>query len=397
MNKAWLVGRFEFVTLIRRRSFVLATVGFPLLIAAVIGFSVLVVGGSDDDRPFGYVDEAGVVALTPEEAGIDPAVALVAYPDPETAQAHVRAGAIQGYAVLPDDYLQGEPATIVTLDQAAGSDVLGSLDDLIRANLLAAQPAQVRERLAAGVDLTLRSPDGRREISASSFVNVLLPFVASFFFIYVVLSFSGYLLQAVTTEKENRTVEIMATSLSPLQLIGGKAGGLLAIALTQLAVWLGALVAGIVVGAYFVPELQAVEVSWSLVAVILLYFIPSFALMGGLMIAIGSAVTELQQGQQIAGILNLLFMAPFFVLVVLFANPDGPLAVAMTLFPTTSFLTITLRWGLTAVPAWQIALSWLILVASALGTVWLAARVFRIGMLNYGQRLDWASIRAALR
>ena len=395
VSKLWLVGRFEFVTLIRRRSFVAATVGFPLLIAAVIGVSVVVFSRSDD-RPFGYVDQAGIVTMTPEQAGLDLAIALVAYPDSETAQAHVRAEAIQGYAVLPEGYLQGEPATLVTLDQAASSEAIDSLDDLIRANLLVDQPPQVRDRLAAGVDLTVRSPDGRREISESSFVNVLLPFVASFFFIYVVLSFSGYLLQAVTTEKENRTVEIMATSLSPLQLIGGKAGGLLAIALTQLAVWMGTLVIGVIVAAYFVPELRAVELSWSLVAVILFYFIPSFALMGGLMIAVGSVVTELQQGQQIAGILNLFFMAPFFVLVVLFANPDGPLAVAMTLFPTTAFLTITLRWTLTTVPAWQVALSWLTLVTSALVVVWLAARVFRIGMLNYGQRLGWASIKMAL-
>jgi ABC-2 type transport system permease protein len=119
--------------------------------------------------------------------------------------------------------------------------------------------------------------------------------------------------------------------------------------------------------------------------------------MGGFMIVIGSAVTELQQGQQIAGILNLFFMAPFFVLVILFANPDGPLAVALTLFPTTAFLTISIRWALTAVPLWQLGLSWLFLVTSALITVWVAARVFRLGMLSYGQRLGWASLKAALR
>ena len=306
-------------------------------------------------------------------------------------------GTIQGYVVLPPGYRQGEKATFVMMSEEAGQEARASFDDFLRANLVAGQPAQVQQRLNGGVDLTVRSADGRREISESSLVNVFLPFVAGFFFVYVVMSSSGYLLQAVTTEKENRTVEIMATSLSPMQLIGGKSGGLLAVALTQLAVWIGSLVLALVIGAFFVPELRAVEVSGSLVLVILLYFIPSFALMAGFMIAIGSAVTELQQGQQIGGILNLLFMAPFFVLVVLFANPDGPLAVAMTLFPTTSFLTITLRWGLTTVPPWQLVLSWLLLVASAVVTVWLAARVFRIGMLNYGQRLDWASIKAALR
>lgn len=396
MNKTWLVGRFEFVTLVRRRSFVLATIGFPLLIAAVIGISVIMVTRSEDKRPFGYVDQAGLMTLSPEQAGLEPAVVLVPYPDRTVAQAHLLAEAIQGYAILPSDYLQGGRVTVVTLDEAADGSALDSFDDLVRANLMVAQPAEVRDRLLAGADLTIRSPDGRHEISESSLINVLLPFAAAFFFVYVVLSFSGYLLQAVTGEKENRTVEIMATSLSPLQLIGGKAGGLLAIALMQLAVWVGALAIGLIVGALFVPALRTVEISWSLVILILFYFIPSFALIGGLMIAIGSVVTEMQQGQQIAGILNLFFIAPFFVLIVLFANPDGPLAVAMTLFPTTSFLTITMRWGLTTVPAWQLVLSWLILVTSALITVWLAARIFRIGMLSYGQRLDRATIKAAL-
>ena len=397
MYKSWLVGRFEYLTLVRRRSFVLATVGFPLLMVAVIGLGILLATSGADDRPLGFVDQAGVVTLTPEQAGVEPAGALVAFAGRAEAEAALRGGTIQGYVVLPSGYREGEKATIVIASEEAGQEVRASFDAFLRANLVAGQPAQVQQRLNGGVDLTVRSADGRREISESSLVNVLLPFVAGFFFVYVVISSSGYLLQAVTTEKENRTVEIMATSLSSMQLIGGKSGGLLAVALTQLAVWIGSLVLLLVIGAFFVPELRAVEVSGSLVLVILLYFIPSFALMAGFMIAIGSAVTELQQGQQISGILNLLFMAPFFVVVALFAKPDGPLAVAMTLFPTTSFLTITLRWGLTTVPPWQLVLSWLLLVTSAVVTVWLAARVFRIGMLSYGQRLDWASIKAALR
>jgi ABC-2 type transport system permease protein len=393
----WLVGRFEFLTLVRRRSFVLATVGFPLLIAAVVGAGIVIAIRSADDRPLGYVDQAGIVTVTPEQAGLDSGVAFVAYLDRAAAERVLREGAIQGYAVIPAGYRQGEKATFVAMSKPPDAMLRGRFDDFLRANLIADQPLPVQQRLNGGVDLTIRSPDGRREFSQSGIVNVLLPFVAGFFFIYVVLSFSGYLLQAVTTEKENRTMEIMATSLSSMQLIGGKAGGLLAVALTQLAVWLGSLALALAIGGLFVPELARIQVSGSMVAVILLYFIPSFALMGGFMIAIGSAVTELQQGQQIASILNLFFMAPFFVLVILFANPDGPLAVALTLFPTTSFLTISIRWALTAVPPWQLALSWLALVTSALVTVWLAGRVFRLGMLSYGQRLGWASFKAALR
>ena len=76
------------------------------------------------------------------------------------------------------------------------------------------------------------------------------------------------------------------------------------------------------------------------------------------------------------------------------ANPNSPLLVALTLFPTTAFLTVTMRWSLTVVPVWQMVLSWVLLVTTAGFSVWAAGRVLRVGMLRYGQRLD---LRAALR
>jgi ABC-2 type transport system permease protein len=123
-----------------------------------------------------------------------------------------------------------------------------------------------------------------------------------------------------------------------------------------------------------------------------LFFFPSYVLMAGIMVAIGSAVTELQQGQQIAGILNLFFMLPIFLLMIIFENPGHPIAVFLSLFPMTSFLTISLRWGLGTVPLWQVGVAWVLLVGSAVLVMWAATRVFRAGMLRYGQPL---SLKAA--
>jgi ABC-2 type transport system permease protein len=95
--------------------------------------------------------------------------------------------------------------------------------------------------------------------------------------------------------------------------------------------------------------------------------------------------------------LNLLFVLPLFILPVLFSNPGHPLIVAFTLFPTTSFLTISLRWGLGTVPWWQIGLSWALLVATATLSIWAAARVFRAGMLRYGKPLNLKAVVAAVR
>jgi ABC-2 type transport system permease protein len=189
----------------------------------------------------------------------------------------------------------------------------------------------------------------------------------------------------------------MATSLTPDQLVGGKAVGLIAIALTQILFLAVVISVGLAIGARFLEPLRELRVPWSFLLATVMYFVPAYALIAGMMIAIGSAVTETRQGQQIAGALNLLFTLPYFFLVMFIGNPNSPLAVILTLFPTSSFITVTLRWGLTSIPLWQLIASWLLLVATAGFSVWAAARIFRAGMLRYGQRLDFKGMIAAMR
>ena len=94
----------------------------------------------------------------------------------------------------------------------------------------------------------------------------------------------------------------------------------------------------------------------------MVFFVPTFALIAGMMIAVGSMVTETRQGQQIAGALNMLFTLPFFFIVVFFSAPNSPLATALTIFPTTAFLTIALRWSMTTIPMWEMIVSWVLVI-----------------------------------
>ena len=192
-------------------------------------------------------------------------------------------------------------------------------------------------------------------------------------------------------------MEVMVTSMTPEEMIGGKAVGLISVSLTQLSIWLLTVVVGLIVGAQFLEQLRGIRVPWALVGIVALYFFPAFALVAGMMTAIGSAVTETRQGQQMSGVINLLFVAPFFFLALIMANPNSPVAVALTLFPTTAFITVTMRWGLTVIPLWQLVFSWLLLVSSAGLSVWAAARILRVGMLRYGQRLNLRAMAQALR
>jgi ABC-2 type transport system permease protein len=171
----------------------------------------------------------------------------------------------------------------------------------------------------------------------------------------------------------------------------------MAVALTQIAILSITIVLALVVGAQFVEALRAIRIPWSMFFTLAMFFVPTFALIAGMMITIGSMVSEMRQGQQIAGALNMLFTLPFFFIVVFFSAPNSTLATILTIFPTTSFLTIALRWSMTTIPVWELIVGWILVVASAITMIWVAARVFRMGMLNYGQRLDMKTVVRALR
>jgi ABC-2 type transport system permease protein len=327
----------------------------------------------------------------------DDRIEIRAFPDTETALVALEREEIQAVFVLPPDYVQTLRTDLYYLEEPPDEDVWGEFDDFVRRNLIATLPSEVQQRVFEGPDPTLKDISSHREFSKNSIINVVLPFVASMFFFIATMSAAGYMMRVVADEKENRTMEVMVTSVTPGQLIGGKAAGLLAASLTQLSIYILAVIVGLKVAAPYVKELQQADVPWTYLGVIALFFFPAYALISAVMIALGGAVTEIDQGQQVAGVLSLIFMIPLFLIGVLFANPAHPAIVALSLFPPTAFMTISLRWGLGTIPAWQLGVSWVLLVAAAAFMVWAAARIFRAGMLRYGQPLNLKGVMEALR
>ncbi len=401
MRKLWVVATHEYAKITRKRSFLFGTLAMPLFFVVIMALTIVAFVAGEDQRPIGYVDQAGmlkvVTSLPPtEDDGPNP-VKLLAFADEPQARAALDNGQLQAYYVLPADYLTTHNVQLYYWDKQPSSAALRRFDNLVRANLAAALPAEVAARARQGINLTARSADGRQEVGGQSIVNLLVPFFIGLFFTMVVLSSGAYLLEAVTDEKESRTIEVMATSMTPGQLIGGKAIGLMAVALTQIGILLVTIVIGVFVGAQFIEALRGFSIPWSMLLTLALFFLPTFALIAGMMLAVGSMVTETRQGQQIAGALNMLFTLPFFFFIVFFSAPNSPLATILTIFPTTAFLTIALRWGITTIPVWEMIVGWLSVTTSALVMVWAASRIFRVGMLRYGQRLDLKSMLHAVR
>jgi ABC-2 type transport system permease protein len=398
-NKTWLIIKHEYLKIVRRRAFVLATIGIPLFFAAIMAISILTAVDSVDARPVGYVDQSGVLSagLAPRPLESRPRTEFQSFADEPSARSALEAGKIQAYYVLPADYLKTQKLELYYWQKSPNDTVSTDLAAFIKANLVTGLPVDVQQRILDGYDITLRSADGSRQVDSTELVNVFLPFVVGLLFMFAVFTSTGYLLQAVATEKENRTIEVLMTSLTPGQLIGGKVIGLIAVALSQLVIWAIAIGVMLAIGGQSIAALRSIKIPPAFIAIAVLYFFPAYALIGGLMTAIGSSVTQVQQGQQIAGILNLLFTFPYFFVALFLTSPDSPLMVGLTLFPTTSFITVTMRWGLTEVPLWQLIASWLILMLTAVVSIWAATRIFRVGMLRYGQRLDLRGMLAAIR
>ena len=399
MRNLWLVAKREFRNTVVRRGFLLGTLAAPVGIAVLLGLVILVETLSENRLPLGYVDHAGVLDVTRQTSmpDADDRLEIRAFPDEETALAALKQEEIQAFFVLQPDYPQTLRTDLYYLQEPPSDDAWGAFDDFVRYSLIATLPDDAQKRLFEGPHIVVRDIVSQREFSEQGVINVILPFVASVFFFITTMSVSTYMLDVVAAEKENRTMEILVTSVTPGQLIGGKTAGLLAAALIQLFIYAIAVVVGLKVAAPFVKELQEVSVPWTYLGVMAVFFLPAYGLIAGLMVAVGAIATELQQGQQVAGILSMLFMLPLFLLGLLFSNPGHPGIVLLTLFPTSAFLTISLRWGLGTIPLWQLEISWVLLVATTLFVVWVAARMFRAGMLHYGQPLSLKAVLAAMR
>jgi ABC-2 type transport system permease protein len=397
MHNLWLIAKHEYRGTVFKRAFILATLAIPLAMVAVIALAIFVGVSGENRLPVGYVDKADILGVTRQSPSAIPTGKVRDFPDEETALAALEREEIQAFFVFPSDYPSTLQTDLYYLKEPPSSDVWGDFNYFVRANLVATYPDEMQKRLLEGPNITVHDIVSNREFSERSFVNIILPFVASFFFFIATMLASGYMLQVVATEKENRTMEIMITSVTPGQLIGGKTVGLLAAALTQLFIYTIAAVVGLIVAAPRVEALQQVTVPWAYLGVMGLFFIPSYALIAAVMVAIGAAVTKVQEAQQVAGLLNMLFILPMILAVVIIRDPGNPLSVFLSLFPTTAFLTISLRWGLGTVPMWQIGIGWVLLIVTTIFMVWAAARVFRAGMLRYGQPLNLKTALAVIR
>lgn len=397
MWKLWYVARHEYARNVFKKSFILALLSVPLLIGVNIGLIAFMVSLDNNNAPVGYVDHAGLLSDlipapgAPSEGGIE----FIPFQTEDEARDALEVKSIQAYYVVSPDYFETSRIDLLYLEEP-GENATQQFHDFIQINVLSDQPPDIAHRAAEGSNVTVRAPDGSREFSGAPTLGAILPVLLSVAFIFLLLMSSGYLMQAVVDEKENRTMEVLITSLSASRLISGKVLGIVAIGLTQLVAWILVGILAVFIGGevFDIQWFQDPGLDWGPILTVVAIAIPSYVLACALMVAVGSTVGQAQEGQQIGALFFMLFMIPLYAIMLIGETPNATPSVVLTLLPFTSLMTVGFRSLFSVVPLWQVAASVAIQTTCAAGALWLAGRAFRLGMLRYGQRLRFREIFA---
>lgn len=395
MSKFWLIFTNEYKKHVLRKRFLFAILSMPIFIGVIVLVGFLSVWIQFDKTPVGYIDSYKVLkthdAVPQKVDTFFPTVEFINYTDETTAKVDLESHKIQAYFVITENYLSNGQVDLIK-GQKAGSNIEDDFSNFMRYNLLAGKPEQIVTRLTSGNDLIIRSADGSRELAASNWMAIMLPFLAGILFIIAVNISGGYLLQAVVEEKENRTMEILITSVSPTELMAGKVVGNLLVGLTELVIWIVIALIALKFVPQWIPIGQSIDIDPSFILLLVGTFLPAFVMIAAAMGAIGATATEAREAQQVAGLFTLPIVIPFWFVTPIMFNPNGALATGLSMFPLTAPIALPLRAVFTNVPAWQIAITILVLCALAVFSVWLAGRVFRLGMLRYGKKVSFKEV-----
>jgi ABC-2 type transport system permease protein len=239
--------------------------------------------------------------------------------------------------------------------------------------------------------------------SAIGFILGLMIFFGIFFY-------GALLMRSVIEEKTNRVLEVIASSVKPIELMFGKLFGVLLIAVTQFSIWIvfyiglsiaAAPVAGMIMEAQMsgLPQeaseaaassfdptmLENMVIEPSIFIYFILFFFLGFMIYSAAFAAIGAAVETEQDSQQFMPIVGLPIFVAYFLNTKVMQAPDSTLSTFVSLFPLTSPINMISRIASTSVPTWQIITSILLMILTFLGIMWLAAKIYRVGILMYGK------------
>jgi ABC-2 type transport system permease protein len=278
---------------------------------------------------------------------------------------------------------------------------LAAIRSFLTDNLLAGKVGdQVVVRVEAPpglVSITLTST-GEVAPEQGGFANFVIPGIFGLLLALAIIFSSTYVLQGLGEEKESRLMEILLSSISTRQLVIGKVLGIGAAGLVQVVVWVATAplllnLASSSIGGF----LATMHIPGGFLALAVVYFILGYLLYAIISAGIAAVATSVREAQGIAGVITMFAVAPFWFLSLIMLMPDSPIWAVLSIFPLTAPVLVMLRMGLTGVPAWQLAVSILVMGLTVVGGLLLVAKLLRTYVLMYGKRPTLGEIFRSLR
>jgi ABC-2 type transport system permease protein len=411
MKKSLFVLRHEVITTLRRKSFLFVAFGLPVISALVFAGITAVnknapgvvtailgsdsgSGGSAQGKPEGYVDQSNLIRAIPKSVPKD---ALQSYPDEAAAKLALNAGEIRAYYLIPPDYLETGNLVYVRPDFSPLSafSQAGVMQWVLEVNLLGGDVQWTNRVLnPLNLNVILLQPASSRD--QNNPLTFFIPYAVTFLYYIIILMSASLLLNSLTKEKENRVIEILMSTITPHQMLTGKIVGLGMVGLIQAGIWVGTsfVILRLSGRAFALPasfQLPASFLVWGMV-----FFLLGYAVYASLMAAVGALVPNLREASQATFVVILPLLVPMLLISVLIQEPDGALAVSLSLFPLTAPVAMMTRLAATNVPLWQTILSATLLMVSAILILRAVASMFRAQTLLSGQPFSLKLLFSAL-
>jgi ABC-2 type transport system permease protein len=412
MREAWLIARREYLERIRSKAFRISTVVIPLFFSLIFGVGALsgklnrgprhIVVASNDPL-LAQSDRAELIAAENASEGrkdaSSPLTVDVKAPLTESElaplNAEVESKQIDGYLWL--DRKPGTTRLEATYTSGGSADFMGKdrIQDAI-GHALVREELEKRgatgeeiQTLLKDVDLKTQQVKNGTAVASDASKSFWGAYIMTFLLYFAVVFYGVNVAQSVVAEKTSRVFEVMLASVKPESLMLGKLLGVAAVGLTQIAIWIAFLLmlsasslwmtlglGGL--AAYGVMPLQLVF--------FVLYFILGFFLYSALSAGLGATVSQESEVQQFSMIIVVPQVIGLVLIVYILGNPGAWPVVLLSLFPPCTPIVMCLRMAAMPVPAWQLALSLVLMVLSIYGMVWVATRIYRVGILMYGKR-----------
>lgn len=437
MHKILLIIRREYTTRVQKKSFIILTLLMPVMMAALMILPAYFATMDDEQVRTVAVYDGSAIFLGKLENSEFTKFKFIPKEEYQTTKEHIKGSKYYALLDISPNFLTTNSVQVISgsnIPFDLKSQIQNKLQSVIENDKMAEVVRQtaipdLQERIKAtrthiNID-TIKLDEGGKAKKSSTEIGMVLGYIFGFMIYMFIFIYGTQVMQGVMEEKQSRIVEVIISSVKPFQLMMGKIIGIAFVGLTQFALWVILGFTILTASKSFYPgasstqqikdvmaqnqdavqqtagaQMDKMQEVFSMISTInfpliigcfFFFFIGGYLLYSSMFAAVGSAIDAQEDAQQFMLPVTIPLILSILVLMSAIKSPEGPIAFWFSIIPFTSPIVMMARIPF-GVPGWQIALSMFLLVATFVGMVWVAGKIYRTGILMYGKKPTWKEL-----